>query len=319
VANFCQSCGAPVTGAFCMKCGQPTGASAPPQASAPPPQAPPPQAPPVQYQQPPQYQSAPAYQAPAYQAPVQPATGGGGFLKILLIVVVGFLILAIVGVAGMYYVGRSYLRKAGIIPDPSSSYSSSASPSSAASAISSALQGTQNACDLLSKDDVTAITGVVIEKAVGNGTGSDGGCAYFAKPGENAQRGQQDISKTFKDLQSQAKVDDAQGQKAMEQIVKGFVNAAGSAANNGAEIPVVSFGINARDGNTGYTAMMTANKLMGGAFMQIPGVGDDAFIGPVNSILGVRKGSTFLQIDLRALADGRDKGILIAQKILGKI
>ena len=90
--------------------------------------------------------------------------------------------------------GRSYLRKAGVIPDPSSSYSSSASPSSASSAISSALQGTQNVCDLLSKDDVTAITGIVIEKAVSNGTGTEGGCAYFAKPGENAQRGQQDIS-----------------------------------------------------------------------------------------------------------------------------
>ena len=49
------------------------------------------------------------------------------------------------------------------------------------------------------------------------------------------------------------------------------MNAAGSAANNGAEIPVVSFGINARDGNTGYAAMMAANKLMGGLSMQIPG------------------------------------------------
>jgi hypothetical protein len=105
----------------------------------------------------------------------------------------------------------------------------------------------------------------------------------------------------------------------MEQIVKGFVNAAGSAANNGAEIPVVSFGITARDGNTAYTAMMMANKLMGGSFMQIPGLGDDAFIGPVNSIMGVRKGSAFLQIDLRALQDGREKGAVMAQKILGRI
>jgi hypothetical protein len=235
-----------------------------------------------------------------------------------LIVLVGFLVLAIAGAMGMYYVGRSYLRKAGVISDPSaSSYSSS--PRSSSSPGSSALRGVQEGCDLLSKDEVSAITGVVIEKAVSQGSGSDGGCAYFAKPGENTQRGQEDISKALKDLQSQSKVSDAQGQKAAEQIVKGFVNAAGSAANNGAEIPVVSFGITTRDGNTAYTAMMMANKLMGGSFMQIPGLGDDAFIGPVNSIMGVRKGSTFLQIDLRALQDGREKGAVMAQKILGKI
>jgi hypothetical protein len=42
-------------------------------------------------------------------------------------------------------------------------------------------------------------------------------------------------------------------------------------------------------------------------------------VGPMNSILGVRKGDTFLQIDLRALQDGREKGAAMAQKILGKI
>lgn len=329
MANFCQGCGAPVAGAFCMKCGQPTGAGADavvagiggayqaqPPAPASQPVNPPPQYAPPQYAPQPQVQN---------QAAARPATGGGGgFLKILLIVLVGFLVLAIAGAMGMYYVGRSYLRKAGVISDPaassysSSSRSSSASGSSASSASTGALRGVQNGCDLLSKDEVSAITGVVIEKAVSQGSGSDGGCAYFAKPGENSQRGQEDISKALKDLQGQSKVSDAQGQKAMEQIVKGFVNAAGSTANNGAEIPVVSFGI-ARDGNTAYGAMMAANKLMGGSFMQIPGLGDDAFIGPVNSVLGVRKGSTFLQIDLRALQDGREKGIAMAQKILGKI
>jgi hypothetical protein len=290
-----------------MKCGQPTGAGAQPSTPAP-------AAPPPQYAPPPQVQ---------YQAPARPATGGGGgFLKVLLIVLVGFLVLAIAGAMGMYYVGRSYLRKAGVISDSAaSSYSSSprSSSSSASSAITGALRGVQDGCDLLSKDEVSAITGVVIEKAVSQGSGSDGGCAYFAKPGENTQRGQEDVSKALKDLQGQSKVSDAQGQKAMEQIVKGFVNAAGSTANSGAEIPVVSFGITARDGNTAYTAMMMANKLMGGSFMQIPGLGDDAFIGPMNSIMGVRKGSAFLQIDLRALQDGREKGAVMAQKILGRI
>jgi hypothetical protein len=326
LANFCQGCGAPVAGAFCMKCGQPTGTGAPPQASTPPPGVAPP--PPQSVPQP-QYAPPPQYAQPAqvqYQAPARPATGGGGgFLKVLLIVLVGFLVLAIAGAMGMYYVGRSYLRKAGVISDPaassysSSSRSSSPSGSSASSAITGALRGVQDSCDLLSKDEVSAITGVVIEKAVSQGSDSDCGCAYFAKPGENSQRGQEDISKALKNLQAQSKVSDADGQKAMEQIVKGFVNAAGSAANNGAEIPVVSFGITTRDGNAAYTGMMMANKLMGGSFMQIPGLGDDAFIGPVNSIMGVRKGSTFLQIDLRALQDGREKGIAMAQKILGKI
>ena len=95
MANFCQSCGAPVNGCALLHEMRPanrgqrptagicSAATSSPAAAA--------STPPVQYQQPPQYQSAPAYQAPAYQAPVQPATGGGGFLgRFSLIVVVGF-------------------------------------------------------------------------------------------------------------------------------------------------------------------------------------------------------------------------------------
>ncbi len=231
-----------------------------------------------------------------------------------------FLVLAVAGMAGVYYMGRSYLRKAGITSsDPVSSVLSSSSSSSGS--IASALSGLRDGCDLLSKDEATAITGVTIEKTVGTRNGADLGCSYMAKPGENTQRGQNDIAKTFKELQS-GKGTDAENLQEAEKMVKSFVNAAGSSVNNGAEIPVFSIGVTTKDGRTAFASLMMANKIMGsiaGATPAITGLGDEAFIGPMNSLMGVRKGDAVLSIDLRALPDGRDKGIAIAQKILGRI
>lgn len=69
MANFCNKCGAPVSGIFCVKCGADTRLAGSPAPQAAPPQSPPAQAAPPQA---PPLQAAPPPPAPAAPAPMPP-------------------------------------------------------------------------------------------------------------------------------------------------------------------------------------------------------------------------------------------------------
>ena len=49
------------------------------------------------------------------------------------------------------------------------------------------------------------------------------------------------------------------------------------------------------------------------------GIGDEAIMGPVDSMLAFVKGPTAVQLDLRLVPHGRDKGVAMARKIAGRL
>ena len=51
----------------------------------------------------------------------------------------------------------------------------------------------------------------------------------------------------------------------------------------------------------------------------LPGIGDEAFLGPMDTMLAFVKGETGVQIDLSQVPKGRDKGVAIARTIVPRI
>ena len=72
------------------------------------------------------------------------------------------------------------------------------------------------------------------------------------------------------------------------------------------------------DGKTLVMAQRLASKLVGGAdsgFEQLQGIGDEAWMAPLASLLTFSKGDVGVEIDLRLLPGERDKAIQLAKRI----
>jgi hypothetical protein len=75
------------------------------------------------------------------------------------------------------------------------------------------------------------------------------------------------------------------------------------------------------DGPTAVAATRLAGKLLGGdaGFEKLAGIGDEAWLGPMASTLVFSKGRMGVEIDLRMIPDGREKGIRLAKLIASRL
>ena len=58
---------------------------------------------------------------------------------------------------------------------------------------------------------------------------------------------------------------------------------------------------------------------MENAFEKLPGIGDEAWLGPMASTLVFSKGDVGVELDLRMLPKGRERGIRIAKLIASRL
>lgn len=75
-------------------------------------------------------------------------------------------------------------------------------------------------------------------------------------------------------------------------------------------------------GQTTVQAARGASALLGSemkAFEKLPGIGDEAYLGPLASLLVFRKGDIGVEIDLRMIPNGREAGIKLAKLIASRI
>ena len=93
-----------------------------------------------------------------------------------------------------------------------------------------------------------------------------------------------------------------------------------AAAIGGAE-PQVTITVHWDDGPTAVTATRMASKLFGGdaGFEKLQGIGDEAWLGPMASMLVFSKGKVGIEIDLRLVPAGREKGIRLAKLIASRL
>lgn len=75
------------------------------------------------------------------------------------------------------------------------------------------------------------------------------------------------------------------------------------------------------DGPTAVAATRMTSKLFGGdaGFEKLQGIGDEAWLGPLASMLVFSKGKIGVEIDLRLIPDGKEKGIRLAKLIASRL
>jgi hypothetical protein len=85
--------------------------------------------------------------------------------------------------------------------------------------------------------------------------------------------------------------------------------------------PQLTITVHWDDGPTAVAATRMASKLFGGdaGFEKLQGIGDEAWLGPMASTLVFSKGKMGIEIDLRLIPDGREKGIRLAKLIASRL
>jgi hypothetical protein len=318
MAAFCENCGAQVSGGFCGKCGarvgQPAMAYTPPIAAA------------------------PAYTPPMAAAPPVAASGGSG-LKIVLIVVGVLFFFGVLGIAGLYLTGRSLIRRAEIATLGSASIDRDAAARSSNSggmfsSIRNSVAGHRDGCALLPADEVASILGVEVGKTDGQPTAAEKGehCDYFLKAGTSdayaekfkeslkaAQaKGNQPTADSLRQLNEQSR------KSGVESVIKNMIRAGGAVANDGSQ-PFFSFIVEREGGRETFGVMERTNSagrvLLNGAEMveKLSGVGDRAFLTPLDSALIVLKADTCVTFNLTQVPDGKEKGAELARRVVSRL
>jgi hypothetical protein len=228
-----------------------------------------------------------------------PPPSGGSGMKVLFIVLGVVFIIALIGVAAVAYLGF-YVKNR--VERAAKDYGIEASSRSGPSA------RRVDPCSLISKEEAGEILGVAIERTETDGEKT---CQYFAKALTQEER-EQAMAK----LQSQDSA--PRDQKDVENMAKAMVSAMAGGAGP-------SFGIEVEwdDGRTMLNAFKFVIGTAGGGDAKVSekvsGIGDEAVLGPMASMLMFVKGSTGVQIDLRMVPDAREKGVAIAKIVAGRL
>jgi len=305
MAIYCTNCGSLMNegAAFCANCGTQAKAPAQPQqANAAPPQSPSP---------------APPYTGSVPPAPLAPAMGSP-ILKAIVIALVVIFALGAMGVVGTIYVlhrvKRSVtqaIRERGVDLSDFNGNNQYRGRMPAA-------------CSLLTAGEASGILGVTIERTVERGNT----CDYYAQPVSGEQR-QEQVKKAMDDLQAKAKehadtsanpgdLNKALRENGVEALTKTIVAGANTGSgpyftvelseNGKAQIAAVKLAM----GVVGAAAgVKTANALTG--------IGDEAVLGPMDSLLVFTRNGLGVQIDLRQIAGGRTRAIAMAQRMASRI
>ena len=290
MAGFCVSCGAPMTGAFCNKCGaRAVAPSAPAQVTAP----------------------APVQAAPVGQ-PVATAAKSSGIGKVLLWVAGIFLFLFLIGAAaamyGVYWVKHKVANYTAAITG------------GASDSVKVVEKG--NSCRLLSTAELQQILGVAIEKSAEIEENSQPGCAYYTNQEAFNQLQRMALEQAKK---QSAEVNSRPGPKPdnLPALLKNANEMEGIVKTLGLTQPVkdgqvFAFTVERNSGADAWTSMRTVQATIPG-FEEVPGVGDHAMIGSFGHAFYVQKGDALIAMQMTWVPDARTRGVEIGKKITGSL
>jgi len=299
---FCTTCGAEITGAFCTRCG--ARASQLPSPSAPPP-------PPMQYVQQAQYVQPPA------------AKSGGGW-KILVAVLAILGLLGVLAIAGIWYAFHKVKQEV---------KQAAASQGIDLGAITQTHRGPArafDACALLTKEDLSQILSLPVERAEGSGKSATSSCEYYSSQAQ--QRSQAEAAAAAKKIEAhrpnENATEAAQGVRETGDLISSVWGVAGAMKNG----PILTISIDSETPGAMMAAFKTGTgfglvdrqlKSMGGApnlvTENVPGVGDEGVFAPLLGWSVFRKGDVAVLIGARTLPGGREAQIAIAKRIFSKL
>lgn len=190
-----------------------------------------------------------------------------------------------------------------------------------------------DACELLTKEDLSQILNLNVERAESDGRSSHSTCRYFSSGAQ--QRSLDEAAAAKKKLEEDAKTgtkaDQAAAINDLGNMVRGIAGAAGPAMGDTNGL-VLTVGIDSQNARAAMAGFKLGVGLTGAAVMQgadpqakammrddVTGVGDEAVFGPLLSLFMFRKGDVSVQLDARMMPGGRDAQIAIAKRILSKL
>jgi len=293
MAGYCRSCGSPLSGGFCGKCG--TRADAPGasvQAAVPTPQA-------------------PRAVTPQAAAPVAKKSNVG---KVLLIVGGALVAICVVAVgAGIY--GVHLLKKK--VREKTAMYTGGAVGGSDTVAVTDG-----NSCSLLSKEELAEVTGVVVERTQEIREGEKPGCAYYTNPAAFAELQKAAMEQAKRDSAEAAKKPGPKTDNPLELLkdtnkLEGVVKTFGlSQADKDGRL--FAFTVD-RDFGRGNWATLRATMSAIPGFEDVEGAGDHAMIGSFGHTFLVLKGDGIITLETNYIPDARAKGAEIGRKIAGRM
>jgi len=299
MSKFCQNCGAPLEGVFCVKCGTKAGEAASPQ-QAQPSMQPPPYAPPsVQGMQP---------------AAAPPKKGSNTVLKIVFIVLGILLLLGVLAGVGLYWAASKVKDKVEQVAAQSGVDLKELARSGQSASHSEGGDG----CWLLPREDAERITGFKIIRASEKANGDSGKltCQYFADQNEIRETAQAQADAAMKALKSSKGDNSASDLQQLEKFTKGMI--AGTVQSKTSDGALFEIAVRRTGGQSDWAGVSMAKGLMGG-MEKVEGLGDHALIAPMGVALFVLHGDSFVEITMSGLPGGRDKGIEIARAILDRL
>ncbi len=298
MANFCGSCGATLTGAFCNKCGaRALQSSAQAQPLSPPPS------------------THSAVQATSQPAPVQSAAvaaKSSGLGKILLIVGGVLLLLFVIGVGaavyGVYWVKHKVSNYTAAVTGTGSSPEVKVEHG--------------DSCRLLSRDDLQHVLGVAVERTSEIMEGSDPGCAYYTNPDAFAQLQRMALEQARRDSEEAAKKPGPKTDNPLE-LLKDANQLEGVVKGLGLSQPekdgrVFSFTVQRNYGRDNWGPLRVTMSVVPG-FEDVNGVGDHAMMGSFGHAFYVLQGDSMIHLDLTHVPNARNRGAEIAKKIASSL
>jgi hypothetical protein len=282
MANFCVKCGGALDAgvSFCRQCGSQVSAGPAP--------------------------ATPVYNAPPGAAPAK----GGSILKFLLIALFLVFAIGIAGVVGLYYYVKpkvtekmtEFREKTGVDVGAAIESAGKNKPSGER----------RDGCLMLTREEAERILGMQLVRADGRINGSsDEHCDYYATAAA-AKAGAEQATQRFQELgkSGSAKSGDM---KEVEGLIKGF-----AAGMNDGSTPILQVTIFRGGAQLAVTAMNLGTALNGVKSERVEGPWDEATMGPLNSMMTVRKGDNGAMLDLRQLTEGREKGLEMAKVIVSR-
>lgn len=312
--GFCVSCGSPLTGPFCNKCGAraiPSGAPTQSAAAIAPQTTSPAQAgfQPVNIPAPSAPHAQGGYQ-PVYAPVTAPKSSGLG--KILLWIGGIVLVLFVVGVGavgyGAYWVKHKVAKYESAI--------------TAGSSDSVTVVAKGNSCRLLSTQELQKVLGVTIDKSAEIVDGDEPGCAYYTDPQSVTQLQKMALAQQKRDADEVnrrpgPKPDNLPALMKNANQLEGVVKALGM-TQPPADGRVFSFTLQHGVDADAWSGMRLTEAAVPG-FEEVPGVGDHAMIGAFGHAFYVMKGDAVITMSMTFVPDARVRGAEIGKKIIGKL
>jgi hypothetical protein len=235
-----------------------------------------------------------AYAPQGSYVPAPPKRGSSG-LKIVVIILAVFVFVGIAGSVGAYYFIKHKVQE---VAQSSGAKDWRDAMSSAANA-----KPTQAGCELISKEKVADILGVTVARAEGNEAGDPKEfCNYYSQAASAA-----DVSKRTDDDDTDGKAKDSQvSMKDLQNLAKKISASSGY----GSLVKVKVFRGTAKIALVG---IKTAAAITGKKTETIEGPWDEAYFGPMDALLAVRKGDNGVLIDMSRAPQPRDKALELAK------